>query len=163
MKRIFTFVKKQMMDRLWVFQSNRPFTKIETEKISDIITCYLSQWNAHGIALTNGFTIHYDQFIVIHVDETQTQASGCSIDDMMRMIKKMEQDLNLSLLNRMEIAYKEDEKIQTVSLQEFKKMISEGKITSETILFNNAVSSMKEFNSSWEVPVKDSWAKTWLN
>lgn len=150
------------MDRLWVFQSNRPFTKIETEKISDIIKHYLSQWNAHGIALTSGFTIRYNQFIVIHVDETQAQASGCSIDDMTRMIKKMEQDLNLSLLNRMEIAYKEDEKIQIVSLKDFKKMISEGKITAETILFNNAVSSMKEFNSSWEVPVKDSWAKAWL-
>ncbi|APD07795.1 hypothetical protein UJ101_02295 [Flavobacteriaceae bacterium UJ101] len=148
------------MDRLWVFQSDRPFTEIETEKISNRIKQYLSQWNAHGIPLEGGFTIRYNQFIVINVDEEQGQASGCSIDSLTHMIQDLEKEFNLSLLNRMNIAYKEQDRVKILSLKEFKNAVTTGDLSSETILFNNAVSSLEEFNTQWEIPIKNSWAKT---
>lgn len=148
------------MDRLWIFQSDRPFSEIELEQISNKIKEYLSQWNAHGIPLEGGFTIRYNQFIVINVDETQSQASGCSIDSLTHMIQGLEKEFNLSLLNRMNIAYKEDDVIKMLPLKEFKKQVVEGIIPSDTILFNNSVSSLEEFNTNWEIPIKNSWAKT---
>ncbi|MFV0530373.1 MAG: ABC transporter ATPase [Flavobacteriales bacterium] len=148
------------MSRLWVFQSNKPFTESETEHISTTIKHYLTQWNAHGASLEGNFTIKYNQFIIIILDETHVQAPGCSIDDMTRTLKKLEQELNLSLLGKTNIAYKESERIKMLPLKEFKKAVSEGIITPETLIFNNSVSTLEEFNTQWEIPIKRSWAKT---
>ncbi len=148
------------MNRLWVFQSDRPFTKEETEHISTTIKHFLSQWNAHGAALEAGFTIRHNQFIIINVNETNTQTSGCAIDEMTRMIQKLEKEFNLSLLNKMNIAYKENGEIKILPLKRFKEVVSEGHLSLETIIFNNAVSSLEELNAHWEIPLKESWAKT---
>ncbi len=148
------------MSRLWVFQSDRPFTKEETEHILTTIKHFLSQWNAHGVALEAGLTIRYNQFIIISVNENNIQASGCAIDDMMRMIQKLEKEFNLSLLNKMNIAYKENNEIKILPLKKFKEAILGGNMSLETIIFNNSVSSLEEFNAHWEIPLKESWVKT---
>ncbi|MFV0237536.1 MAG: ABC transporter ATPase [Flavobacteriales bacterium] len=148
------------MDRLWVFQSDRPFTKIEIEQISIIVKQFLIQWNTHGTPLESNLKISYNQFIIIHVNEDKSHVSGCSIDSLMHMIQDLEKKFNLSLLNRMNIAYKEKGTIKTLPLKEFKTAVKEGHISSDTIIFDNTISSLEELNNQWEIPIKNSWLKT---
>jgi len=149
--------------KLWVFQSSRRFTQDEIQEIQSTLETFMTQWNAHGAALTSAYAIPYDQFIVLVVDETQTQASGCSIDSMTRIIKEIEEKHNFGLLNRMLVSYKQGEEIVSLTLQDFKQKVKDGELPNDTIVFYNGVSNYRDYQSQWELPLDQSWAKIYLN
>lgn len=149
--------------KLWVFQSSRKFTPEEIQDIQSTLENFMTQWNAHGAPLTSAYAIPYDQFIVLVVDETQTQASGCSIDSMTRIIKEIEEKYQFGLLDRMLVNYKINEQIFTIPLPAFKQKVKEGEIPTDAIVFYNGVTSLEAYQNQWELPLDQSWAKIYLN
>ncbi|HNQ00626.1 MAG TPA: ABC transporter ATPase, partial [Bacteroidia bacterium] len=119
-------------------------------------------WTAHDKALKAGFEIRYNRFIILSIDEKQAAATGCSIDKSVHFIQKLEQELNISLMNRMLFAYKEGDKVKVSNRSEFEERIEKGLINSETIVFNNLVQSIADMEMNWEVPLKNSWHKALL-
>lgn len=145
--------------RVWVYQSDREFTAEEVEIIKPKGKKFLETWNSHGATLDAAFEIFFNRFIVIFADEDKTSASGCSIDTSVHFIRQIENDFGVSLFNRMNIAYKEMGKIFIFHFNELDKLLKAGKINENTIMFNNLVSTKKEFLASWEIPLKESWIK----
>jgi hypothetical protein len=47
-------------------------------------------------------------------------------------------------------------------MSDFKEFIKSNKITSETIVFNNMISTKEELETQWEVSVNNSWHKRFL-
>jgi hypothetical protein len=66
------------------------------------------------------------------------------------------------LMNKMNTAFKVGENINIVSLSDFQKFVKEGKITSDTTVFNNMIQSKGDFDSKWEIPAIESWHKRFL-
>ncbi len=149
--------------RVWIYQSTRVLGVEEIEVISAILLNFTEQWTAHQAELKASFTILYDRFIILSVDEQQAGASGCSIDSSVRIIKQIEQELKLDLFNRTVIHYKGHEGIQSLSMSEFQSGLAAGSITEDTIVFNNMISSIGDLNQNWEVPVKFSWHQQLLD
>jgi len=143
--------------RVWVYQSNRALTEQEVKELKAEGEKFVSGWSAHGAALNASFDVLYDRFIVLAVDEKQALASGCSIDKSVHFIKQLEQQLNLNLFDRMQVAYKKGEELLACSLAEFEKLAVAQEVDENTIVFNNMVSSKAAFDTEWEVPVKKSW------
>ena len=148
--------------RVWIYQSNREFLNDEVEKINKILLDFVNHWNDHGDGLKSSFVIKYKQFIVLINDENHTPASGCTIDASVQTIKKIEKEFGVNLMDRMQTAFKIGDTINTVSLADFQKYIQEDKINEDTIVFNNMVNTLADFNSNWEVKAKDSWHKRFL-
>jgi hypothetical protein len=148
--------------RVWIYQSDREFTIKEIEFISVQAEDFINQWTRHGDDLKGSFTIKYNQFLVLAVDESFNNVSGCSIDSSVRFIKQLENELQLDLMDKMNITFKDNQNINLVKLPDFQKYIKDKKVTSETIVFNNMVSSKEDFESKWEVPAKQSWHKRFL-
>ena len=148
--------------RVWIYQSDREFTIKEIEFISVQAEDFINQWTRHGDDLKGSFTIKYNQFLVLAVDESFNNVSGCSIDSSVRFIKQLENELQLDLMDKMNITFKDNQNINLVKLPDFQKYIKDKKVTSETIVFNNMVSSKEDFESNWEVPAKQSWHKRFL-
>src|SRR5690606_14984213 len=96
-------------------------------------------------------------------DETQTSASGCSIDKSVAFIKDLEQKFNVNFLNRMIFAYKEQDEVVPLKRDEFANKIKQGDIDKDTIVFNNLVLNKSDLNTSWEIPYAESWHKHILN
>ncbi|OIQ39943.1 MAG: ABC transporter ATPase [Bacteroidetes bacterium MedPE-SWsnd-G1] len=158
-----TFESLPKNARVWVYQSNREFSKIESEKINESLMIFVNSWQRHGEDLKASFRVKYNQFIVLAVDENVNEASGCSIDSSVRTIKLIEDEFNLDLMNKLNIAFRIGENINTVSMMDFQNYLKEGKINSETIVFNNMVQSKEELNLNWEVPIHKSWHNRFLN
>lgn len=156
---------KQLPDstRVWIYQSNEAFTDSQIEQINELLKDFCNSWNNHGEGLKSSFLIKYHQFIVLAIDESHYEASGCSIDSSVQVIKKIENLFDVNLFDRMKTAFKIEEHINLVSLADFQKYVNEGKINSDTIVFNNMVKTVGEFNSNWEVKAKDSWHKRYFN
>jgi len=148
--------------RIWVYQSNRELTSKEISEVSLKLTDFVDSWRRHGEDLKASFTIKYNQFIILGVDENFNDVSGCSIDASVHIIKSLEQEFDLDLMNKLNVAFRVGENINTVSLANFQNFIKEDKITSETIVFNNMIQSKLELLTSWEVPASNSWHQRFL-
>jgi hypothetical protein len=57
----------------------------------------------------------------------------------------------------MNVTFKLGEHIAHKSLIDFKKMAKDKAVTENTIVFNNLVNTVGEWNEYWEVPAIESW------
>jgi regulator of protease activity HflC (stomatin/prohibitin superfamily) len=145
--------------RVWIYQSSRELSDAEAAEIRQKADAFAEKWTAHGKAMRAAIEVLYNRFIVVFADERQAMASGCSIDSSVRFIKQLEGDYNIALLDRMNIAYKEGDKVQGVHLTRFREMLAQGLLDENTVVFNNLVSNKADFDKGWEVPLKESWHK----
>lgn len=147
--------------KVWVYQSNKALSDTEVKAIEIAGAQFIDSWAAHGASLKASFNVLYNRFIVLSVDEAQAQASGCSIDSSVRFIKQLEQQFNLNLFDRMQVAYRNGSAIDTCHFNDLKTHLSQhANDTTQianTIVFNNMVTTKHEFDSQWEVAIKDSW------
>jgi hypothetical protein len=148
--------------RVWIYQSEREFNQKEIEIISAKAIDFINQWTRHGDDLKGSFTIKYNQFLVLAVDESFNNVSGCSIDSSVRFVQQLENELALDLMNKMNVTFKDGNNINLLKLADFQKFAKEQKITSETIVFNNMVDTKEDFENNWEIPAKQSWHKRFL-
>ena len=118
---------------------------------------FTNSWTAHNQQLQAGFEIKYNRFIILTVDESQAGASGCSIDKSVHLMKQIEQEFNIDLFDRFNIAWKEGGIVKSASREEFEELIKDGIINSETIVFNNLVPTYSAYLNNWEIPFKNSW------
>ncbi|MDJ0645440.1 MAG: ABC transporter ATPase [Flavobacteriaceae bacterium] len=149
--------------RVWIYQSGRQFTSEEIKKVSERLQEFIRGWKAHGADLKASFQIKYNQFIILAVDENHGGATGCSIDASVHTIQELEKELDVDLMNKMKVSFKDGENINTVSMQHFKEFAKQDKIKADTLVFNNMVTSKAEFESAWEVAASQSWHARFLN
>lgn len=145
--------------RVWVYQSNRPFTSEEVKEIQDKLEAFNLEWAAHGTNLNSAVEIFYNQFIVFFVDEAAQGATGCSIDKSVVLVKQLESDYNVALLDRLNLAYKDGNSVVNIRMSDFQNEIKTDRVSPTTIVFNNLVVTKEEFQSKWEVPAIESWHK----
>ena len=148
--------------RVWIYQSDREFSIEEIEHISAKALLFIDQWTRHGDDLKGSFTIKYNQFLVLAVDEGFNNVSGCSIDSSVRFVQELEKELQLDLMNKMNVSFKDNDNINIVKLADFQQYAKDKKINSETIVFNNMVNTKEDFETKWEVPANQSWHKRFL-
>ncbi|MCG7501443.1 ABC transporter ATPase [Tenacibaculum sp. Mcav3-52] len=160
---MFTEYKKLPQNsRVWVYQSDREFTQEEIELISAKALLFIDNWTRHGDDLKGSFTIKYNQFLVLGVDENFNNVSGCSIDASVRFIQELEKELELDLMDKMNVSFKDGDNINIVKLPEFQNFAKEQKITAKTVVFNNMVNTKEDFETKWEVPANQSWHARFL-
>lgn len=143
--------------RVWIYQSNRRFTPEELEIITAKTNEFLENWAAHGTGLQAGFELKYERFIVLAVNQDAQAATGCSIDSSVRFIQELEQELEVELLDKMNVAFKQGDFVNFKSLVDFKAMAKNGAIGKKTIVFNNLVTNIAEYKEAWEIPAQESW------
>lgn len=148
--------------RVWIYQSTSHLDVEEVESVSASLLDFLQDWQAHGKDLTASFKIMYSRFIIVALDEASYQATGCSIDKLMQKIQQIEKNQNISLLDRMQIAWREDNFILTGPLQAFRQSLENNELDENTIVFNNLIETKGQLEKEWEVPVRASWHKQWL-
>jgi len=143
--------------RIWIYQSNRKFSDEEVAEISEATQGFLENWSAHGQGLEASFLMQYNRFIVIAVNQDAQSATGCSIDASVKFIQDLEAKYQVDLLDKMNVTYKQGEFIAHKTLIEFKQMAKAKSVSANTIVFNNLVNTIEEWQDFWEVPASDSW------
>lgn len=143
--------------RVWVYQSNRAFSDSELFNIKKELSAFNLSWEAHGKKLNSAIEVYYNQFIVIFVDESFQEATGCSIDKSVALMKDFESKFGVEMLNRMNLAYKLGDSIRNIKIEDFQLKARSGEFDTDMVVFNNLVKNKEEFITNWETPVKKSW------
>jgi len=143
--------------RVWVYQSDRELSDTEVKQIQEQLNSFAYSWTAHNNQLKAKAEIRYNRFLILIVDESQAGASGCSIDKSVHFMQHLEQEFNLSLFDRFNLAYREGERVLSAPRHAFEELIKQNSINKQTVVFNNMVQNLAELQTQWEVPFKDSW------
>jgi len=148
--------------RIWIYQADRKFNPEEIEFIKEKLTAFCDQWNTHGASMPTSFDLQYERMIVLAVDEAGLGASGCSIDSSVRVLRDIEQQLNVNLLDQGKVSFINENKVITSKLQELKNHVDSGNLREETPVFNPLVNKKQDLSDKWLVPAKDSWLKKYF-
>ena len=149
--------------RIWIYQANRTLDTQEVEIASAVLLNFTEQWTAHQNDLKASFTILYNRFVVLAVDEKSAGASGCSIDSSVKVLQQLQQELEVDLFNRTLVYYKaEEDYVDSAEMNDFKALLARGEISADTIVFNNMIQQLDQLETEWEVPVSKSWHKQLL-
>lgn len=143
--------------RVWIYQSNLPFTEEEVPEIKEQVKNFATNWVSHNKALRSHGDVLNNQFIILMVDESQAGASGCSIDKSVHFIKAMGHHHGVNFFDRMSFAFKIKDELKIAHRDVFSQLFQNGEINDSTLVFNNLVKTKEEFESGWIVPLKESW------
>ena len=145
--------------RVWIYQSDRLLSDDEAQAITHHLNEFSASWVSHNRQLKAAGRLLYNRFVVLMVDESQADASGCSIDKSVHFLKQLEQAFGLSLFERMTFAWIENGSVRAETREAFARCYEEGEITDQTLVFDNLVSTKRLFDDEWMKPLKDSWHK----
>lgn len=134
--------------KVWSYQADRLLTDTEVQWINEQLNPFLEEWAAHGTKLKAYGEVMNHAHLVLAVDESAHNASGCSIDSSVRFIKQLEKELGISFFNRLKMLTWADNQFTYVNYSDLSSL------PEDTIVFNNTISTMEEFKNSWKLPVK---------
>ena len=135
--------------RVWVYQSNRPFSENEKDQLTEAFKVFVDSWAAHGSKLVADATIIGDYFVVLAVDEKTAMASGCSIDSSVKFIKSIGQQFNIDFFNRLKLVVQKENETKMISFSDL------GQYENWKI-YNTLVNTIELLNTSFLIPVNES-------
>ena len=143
--------------RIWLYAAEDALSKDHQYYILKVISEALKGWNAHKHPLTAGVTILENHFIVIALDESKNVASGCSIDTLQNTIQKIEHELSIHLMNRLNVFCKIEGEI--VCVPSFKL----GNIANADTPFYDLTILTKSDLNTYLKPISEGWCAHFLN
>jgi hypothetical protein len=135
--------------RVWVYQSNRPFSDNEKVQLTEAFKVFVDSWAAHGSKLVADATIIGDYFVVLAVDEKTAMASGCSIDSSVKFIKTIGQQFNIDFFNRLKLVVQKENETKMIAFSDLGQY-------EDWKIYNTLVNTVDLLNSSFLIPVNES-------
>ena len=146
--------------RVWIYQADRPLSDNEIADIQGQLNEFVSTWKSHGVPVKGYAGIFFSQFIVLMADEAATGVSGCSIDSSVHMLQQIGRQFGIDMFNWQLLAFMVNDKVEIIPRQQINQALENNFITPETLFFNNVVTSRKELENRWLIPVSESWLRT---
>jgi hypothetical protein len=144
--------------KIWIYQAERDLTDQELVYTHDYLTAFCKEWTAHNQQLHAGADILYKRFIVLKVDESHTNASGCSIDKSVKALKELSAGLGINLFDRMQLPYYENDQIKTVDYNHVEEALERSEISASTPFFDLNLSKLEQLKDRFMVPLREHWA-----
>jgi len=148
--------------RMWFYGLSKPMTADQSAQLKSMMEQFVAQWQAHGAQLAASYRIIADQCLIIAVDESQQQATGCSIDKSVHLLQDFGASQGLDFFNRLLVFIMGSEGLEALSPAELKSRIASGDIDGNTPVINTLARTLRESGDGM-IPLKDSWAAKYLS
>lgn len=142
--------------KIWLYQFNKLLPKASMSNIENKLEEFASKWESHGTKLEAKAFILEHHFIIIAVNEASFEASGCSIDKSVQLLRSINKEHDLDLFNRLKIAVVKNEHVVFFTKAALQQELITGKLSFEDFYFDLSITSGKEINSILK-PLHQSW------
>src|SRR3954466_15328033 len=140
--------------RVWIFGSDVPVTGAAADTLLAEVDQYLDQWKAHGFPLKAARDWRENRFLVIGIDPTEEQASGCSIDGLFRQLQQVQRTIGAQLVGGGRVFYRDSSgQKQSVSREEF-ACLTKGPLGPTTPVFDTSLTKLDDWKNGFERPLK---------
>ena len=147
-----------MNNRIWIYTLSKELTNEQLIEFKNRCQNFVSGWTAHDVSLEASYELYKNRLLIFKVDESNYNASGCSIDKQTRLVKELEQEFSVELLNRLLVAYEKNDEVIVVKQSQISELLNSKEITGNTLIFNNTISNSDDLNHNW----KQALSKTYL-
>lgn len=138
--------------RVYYYPSSRKFYPDEVPDLKKRVSDFCEDLD--GVEI--GYQFLYDRFLVFFVSDS-TPLSIEQNDVLVEFILVLEKIYGISLLDKVNVCFKQGKFVQRKEINEFKKLIKSRSVSGKTIVFDPVINTKSEFVSNWEVPVSQSW------
>jgi hypothetical protein len=144
--------------RIWVFGSDHPVKGEAAEQLLSEVDQFLDEWRAHGEPLRCGRLWADDRFLVVGVDQSTANASGCSIDGLFRRLQLLERTIGARLVGGGRVYYRDHAGVaQCVSRAELDGLVASGAVGPDTAVFDTSITDLGEWRERFERPARKTW------
>ena len=106
-----------------------------------------------------GYRLAYDRFLVFFVSDV-TPLSIEQNEELVEFVLELEKEYEVSLLDKVNVCFKQGEYVQRKEIKDFKKLIKSRSVSRKTLVLDPMITTKDEFLSNWEVPLSESWIRT---
>jgi hypothetical protein len=144
--------------RIWVFGSDSPVTGPGAERLLAEVDRFLGQWQAHGSPLRCGRLWMDNRFLVVGVDQSDANASGCSIDGLFRILQEIEREVGARLVGGGRVYYRDHSGVaQSAARDELGGLVAAGVVGPDTAVFDTSITDLGEWRERFERPARKTW------
>jgi len=142
---------------IWVYQANNQLTTTEVDEILEEIQPFLAAWSTYGVPLIARAEIRYNYFLIFGIESSAFKLSCCTIDEAIYWLKTIGEARKVNFLDRTKVLLQVANQLLLAPTTEIKAKLREGFISSDTKIFNNAITQKKELETNWLIPIQLSW------
>jgi hypothetical protein len=143
--------------KVWIYQADRIYGLAEALQVEEKLENFVAQWKSHGTPVEAFANLFYGRFIILIVNADGENASGCSIDGSVRLIKELETTFNNMLTNRLNLAFNHKEKIEVIPYNQCSYALQNGLLAADSLFFDNSINTLQQLQTKWLVPIENSW------
>jgi hypothetical protein len=151
-----------MNERIWIYTISQELTNEQSVDFKNRCQNFVSGWTAHDVSLDASFELYQNRLLIFKVNEEKYNASGCSIDKQVRFVKELEQAFSIELLNRLLVAYENNNQVEVVKSAQIKELLSANIISASTLVFDNTITEYKQLETNWKQPLHHTWLQKYL-
>jgi hypothetical protein len=139
--------------RIWIFAVSPALDEPASVRLLQRVDAFLDQWAAHGTPIDSARDLIEGSFLVIAVDK-RSETSGCSIDRMFGILKELERELHVAILDANRIFFRHgDGEVGALPREAFRQNADP-----DTIVFDTLAERLGEVRTgAWERRPADSW------
>jgi hypothetical protein len=155
---LINFSELPATSRVWVFACEQPLAGEQAAPVLAAVDAYLTRWNAHGAPLRSAREWRHDRFLVVGIDPTAEQASGCSIDGLFRTLREIGASAGTQVLAGGRVFYRApDGTVRVATRKEFSAAAARGDVTADTPVFDTSVILAEDWRTGFERRAGDAW------
>jgi hypothetical protein len=135
--------------RIWIFGVSPALDDAKRARMLEQVDLFLRDWAAHNVPVTSGREILHDSFLVIAIDQ-RSETSGCSIDRMFGLLRQLERDLGVAILDPSRVFVRDR---GAMSRDEFRNTAN-----ADTIVYDTLAERLADVRGGrWERRAGESW------
>ena len=146
-----------MIEKVWIYILSKDLSISERTQFTANCKSFTDSWTAHDQKLNASFELYKSRMLIIKVDESAYNASGCSIDKLQRFIQLQEKEFDIELLNRFLVALDVKDSIMVVHSSKIKELLSTHVIDENTPVYDATITSSVDMKD-----LKKALKSTWL-
>lgn len=144
--------------RLWVFGARAPLDDIDAPRLLGAVDGFLKTWKAHGNPLTCARDFREEYFLLVAVDERASDASGCSIDGLFRLLQQAEEGVGTSLVGGGTVYFRDKVGlVHALAREDFSRLATLGDVDGNTPVFDTTITTVGDLRKKFERPARRSW------
>ena len=117
------------------------------------IDAFLDSWAAHNTPVLAARELREGRFLIVAADK-DAEKSGCSIDRLFALVRMMERELGVSMLDASLVYYRDAEGV----IRDAKRSELHDRANDSTIVFDTTAPTLGDLRrGTWERPARDSW------
>ncbi|HEX7189964.1 MAG TPA: hypothetical protein VF381_00175 [Thermoanaerobaculia bacterium] len=136
---------------VWIFPITPPLG--DAEAMLGRVDAFLDAWAAHNVPVLAARELRENRFLIVAADK-DAEKSGCSIDRLFALVRTMERDLGVSMLDAGVVYYRDAEG----AVRDAKRSELGDRADESTIVFDTTAPTLGDIRrGTWERPARDSW------